>query len=83
MTAWSARARTASSWPKTTTKWPSAYNIVAGNIVIPVKRGWDYLWFRYADAEDDSAKVMVKRPVSAHLERVFDYTNFALLGIGL
>jgi len=62
---------------------PSAYNIVAGDIVIPVKRGWDYLWFRYADTEDDSAKVMVKRPVSAHLERVFDYTNFALLGIGI
>lgn len=61
---------------------PTAYNIVAGNIFIPVKRGWDYLWFRYADSEDTSAKVIVKRPVSAHLERVFDYTNFALLGIG-
>ncbi len=62
---------------------PTVYNIVAGDIAIPVKRGWDYLWFRYADTEDDSAKVLVKRPVSAHLERVFDYQNFALLGIGL
>ena len=60
----------------------TAYNITAGNIVIPEKRGWDYLWFRYADAKDESANIMVKRPTSAHLEQVFDYNNFALLGIG-
>jgi len=62
---------------------PTMYNVIAGDIVVPVKRGWDYLWWRYADVEDTGAKTIVKRPVSAHLERVFDYNNFALLGIGL
>ncbi|MBN1910025.1 MAG: hypothetical protein JW818_09825 [Pirellulales bacterium] len=62
---------------------PNAYNLQIGDIVVPFKRGWDYLWVRYADDEDGDAKMPVKRPLSVHIEQVHDYTNFAQLGIGL
>jgi hypothetical protein len=47
------------------------------------KEGWDYLWVRHADFEDTAAKSIVKRPLSAHVERVYYRTNFALLEIGV
>jgi len=62
---------------------PNAYNLQVGNITIPFKRGWDYVWARYVDDEDSTAKVGIKRAASAHLEQPVVYSNFALLGIGL
>ena len=46
------------------------------------KKGWEYLWVRYAEVEDESAQVLVKRPVAAYVEKVYDSANFAALGIG-
>ena len=46
------------------------------------KKGWEYLWVRYADVEDDAAKVLVKRPIGAYVEQVYDYASFLALGIG-
>jgi len=43
------------------------------------KRGWDYLWVRYADAVDQN--VLIKRPIAAYVERVYLDGNFSLLGI--
>ena len=37
---------------------------------------------RYADAEDATAKAIVKRPVAAYVEKVYEEGNFAALGIG-
>jgi hypothetical protein len=37
---------------------------------------------RYAEIEDEGAQVLVKRPVAAYVERVYDSGNFAALGIG-
>jgi len=37
---------------------------------------------RYADIEDTNAKVLVKRPMAAYVEQVYDFGNFAGLGIG-
>ena len=54
-----------------------------GNIIVPFKRGWDYVWTRYVDDEDATAKVAIKTAASAHLDQVATYSNFALLGIGL
>lgn len=46
------------------------------------KRGWDYLWVRYADIEDPAAKMLVKRPLAVYVEQVYPFTNFLGLGIG-
>ena len=56
-----------------------------GDIVIGKKEGWDYLWFSYVDAEqkDEQGKVVavVRRPVAAHLERVYPRADFRRLKI--
>jgi hypothetical protein len=54
--------------------------LAVGPITGITKRGWDYLWVRYADAEDQN--VLVKQPIAAYVERVYLDGNFALLGIG-
>jgi len=37
---------------------------------------------RYADSEDTAAKVLVKKPISVHVEQVYPMVAFAALGIG-
>lgn len=60
-------------------------DFAVGDIVIGVKEGWDYLWFSYVDVEqkDDDGDVVavVRRPVSAHVERVYRRENFEKLKI--
>jgi hypothetical protein len=46
------------------------------------KKGWEYLWVRYADEEDAGSSTLVKKPVAAYVERVYEEGNFAALGIG-
>ena len=62
---------------------PNATGLVVGDITGIAKKGWEYLWVRYADAEDTSAKVLVKKPIAAYVEQVYPYGNFAGLGIGV
>ena len=62
---------------------PNATGLVVGDITGINKKGWEYLWVRYADAEDTSAKVLVKKPIAAYVEQVYPYGNFAGLGIGV
>jgi len=59
---------------------PNAAGLVIGDITGIAKRGWEYLWVRYADAEDE--QVLVKQPIAVYVERVYDEGNFAGLGIG-
>lgn len=56
----------------------------SGDITITAKRGWDYLWVRYEEDEvgEGANKATYKVPVSAYVEQVYDYANYALLGIG-
>ena len=61
---------------------PNVSGLSVGNITGIAKRGWDYLWVRYEDAEDATAKVLVKRPVAAYVERVYYDGDFSALGIG-
>src|SRR5690606_2762089 len=61
---------------------PNASGLVVGEITGITKKGWEYLWVRYADAEDTDAHVLVKKPVAAYVEQVYPYGNFAGLGIG-
>jgi hypothetical protein len=51
-------------------------------ITIASKLGWDFLWTRYEErAADASGGAWHKIPVAAYVERVFDFTNYALLNI--
>jgi len=61
---------------------PNASNLRVGDIIGINKRGWEYLWVRYADAEDTNAKALVKKPIAAYIEQVYEYGDFLLLGIG-
>lgn len=53
-----------------------------GSIIGISKLGWDYVWVRYAEFEDSFAYSLVKRPVAAYVERVVEFGDFSLLGIG-
>jgi hypothetical protein len=46
------------------------------------KKGWEYLWVRHSDQEDTAAKALVKRPIAAYVERVYESGSFAALQLG-
>jgi hypothetical protein len=56
--------------------------IVVGEITGIAKKGWEYMWVRYADAEDDAAKAIVKKPVAVYVEKVYEEGDFAAMGVG-
>ena len=61
---------------------PNVTNLTIGEITGVSKKGWEYLWVRYADDEDTAAKVLVKKPIAVYVEQVYPYGNFSGLGIG-
>ncbi len=61
---------------------PNATGLTVGSIVGIDKKGWEYMWVRYADGEDANAKAIVKKPVSVYIEKVYEEADFAGLGIG-
>jgi len=61
---------------------PNVTGLTVGDIQNIDKKGWEYLWIRYADEEDDAAKVLVKKPIAAYVERVYEDGDFEGLGIG-
>jgi hypothetical protein len=63
-------------------EFSSGYGGGSGAISGIDKAGWDYLWVRYADFEDSVGTSLVKRPVAAYVERVYEADDFADLGIG-
>jgi hypothetical protein len=73
-----------------TDNWEITYNFAAsknatdidiGQITVTDKKGWEYLWIRYADAEDATAKRVVKRPIAAYVEKVYEEGDFSDLDI--
>lgn len=60
---------------------PNVAGLVVGDIVGISKKGFEYLWVRYQDAEDSAAKALVKRPVAAYVEQVYPYGDLNALGI--
>ena len=58
---------------------PNAANLTVGLITGIAKKGWEYMWVRYADAEDADAKAIVKKPIAVYIEKVYDDGNFNLL----
>jgi hypothetical protein len=61
---------------------PNRTGIQIGSITGIAKKGWEYLWVRYADESDESARAFVKKPVGAYVERAYEEGDFSALGIG-
>ena len=61
---------------------PNAADLPVGDFTVDDKKGWEYLWVRFQDAEDDDAKALVKRPIAAYVEQVYESADFSTLGIG-
>lgn len=55
----------------------NATSIHIDDITIPSKRGWDYLWVKYADDVDGNK--LTKKVVAAYVEQVYDYASFNAL----
>ncbi len=61
---------------------PNRTGITVGPITGIAKKGWEYLWVRYADTEDTASNTLVKQPVAAYVEKVYEDGSFSSLGIG-
>lgn len=61
---------------------PNKTGLAVGSITGIAKKGWEYLWVLYEDAEDLAAQRLVKKPLAAYVERVYESGDFSLLGIG-
>ena len=61
---------------------PNRTGLAVGAITGIAKKGWEYLWVRYADTEDTASHTLVKSPLGAYVERVYEEGNFSALGIG-
>lgn len=61
---------------------PNRTGLSVGDIAGIAKKGWEYLWVRYQDVEDTTAKMLIKKPVAAYVEQVYETGNFGSLGIG-
>lgn len=60
---------------------PDATGLTVGNITGITKGGWDYLWTRHYEIADPVSQTMVKIPLAVYVERVYERTDFALLGL--
>ena len=61
---------------------PNQSSLQVGKLKVPNKRGWDYLWVRYADKVADNRKNVIKEPVAAYVEQVEPTGDFGNLGLG-
>lgn len=62
---------------------PNQSSLPAGKLKVSNKKGWDYLWVRYADKVSDNKKNVVKEPVAAYVEQVYPEGDFGNLGLGM
>ena len=59
---------------------PNVADLNIAGIAVALKRGWEYLWVKYADADDGTW--LTKEAVAVYVEQVYPESNFASLGIG-
>lgn len=57
-------------------------SIKIGDLSLPGKEGWQYMWVRFATDVDDNAEALTSKPLGAYVEQVYEYDNFKKLGIG-
>jgi hypothetical protein len=56
--------------------------IIPGELTIPAKRGWDYLWVDYEETNSADGTRVLTRPRGAYIEEVYPDGDFELIGIG-
>lgn len=59
----------------------NATDIPVGDITVPAKAGWEYMWVLYEAVEDEASKTLVRKPRAAYVEEVYPYSNFSTLGL--
>ncbi|MDQ0291013.1 hypothetical protein [Oligosphaera ethanolica] len=59
----------------------NAFDMLVGDNFRVNKRGWDYLWCRYADQKDGAATG--KKIVAVYVEQVYEYVDLNALGVNL
>ena len=62
---------------------PNQSSLSVGKLKVSNKKGWDYLWVRYADKVADNKKNVIKEPVAAYVEQVYPEGDFGNLGLGM
>ena len=62
---------------------PNQSGLQVGKLKVSNKKGWDYLWVRYADKVADNKKNVIKEPVAAYVEQVYPEGDFGNLGLGM
>ena len=62
---------------------PNQSSLHVGQLKVSNKRGWDYLWVRYADKVAENKKNVIKEPVAAYVEQVYPEGDFGNLGLGM
>jgi len=62
---------------------PNVAGLTIGTITGVAKKGWEYLWTSYEEIEDSTAKMLVRRPRAAYVERVYESGDFSTLNIGV
>ena len=62
---------------------PNQSSLQVGKLKVSNKRGWDYLWVRYADKVAENRKNVIKEPVAAYVEQVYPDGDFGNLGLGM
>ena len=62
---------------------PNQSSLKVGKLKVSNKRGWDYLWVRYADKVAENKKNVIKEPVAAYVEQVYPEGDFGNLGLGM
>ncbi len=58
---------------------PNKTDLHVGDLVVGQKDGWDYLWVKYEDEVSESGANLVKKPVAAYVEKVYERKDFSLL----
>ena len=59
---------------------PNRTNLkVTESLIVPSKYGWDYLWVKFGEKVVNGA--IVKEPIDAYVERVYEAGDFSQLGL--
>jgi len=54
-------------------------DLAVGDMTVPSKKGFEYLWVRYKQIESDDTTNIIPKPVHAYVERTYEKTDFAAL----
>ncbi len=60
----------------------NSIDLTIGDLTISEKSGWDYLWVRYENDLSTDEKNLIKKPIAAYVEQVYESRDFGELGIG-